>query len=100
MKRKRIWQVLGLYALLLLGCAAMIFWNARAYHQVTVIESREEAERRADIPPPVRIEFQDTYLGHGIIDQEERSHALTNYTRRPCAKTHQRPCLLWRMMPV
>lgn len=72
MKRKWIWRVLFLYALLLLGCVAMIFWNARAYHQVTVIESREEAERRADISLPVRIEFQDAYLGQGVIDQEER----------------------------
>lgn len=72
MKRKLIWRVLLLYALLFLGCAAMIFWNARAYHQVTVIESREEAERRADISLPVRIEFQDMYLGQGRIDEEER----------------------------
>lgn len=91
MKRKWIWRVLFLYALLLLGCVAMIFWNARAYHQVTVIESREEAERRADISLPVRIEFQDAYLGQGVIDQEERLQRIDELRqkllRRGAART-------------
>lgn len=82
MKRKWIWRVLFLYGLILLGCMVIIFWNTRAYHQVTVIESREESARRADISLPIRIEFQDAYLGQGVIDQEERLQRIDELSQK------------------
>lgn len=82
MRRTLIWRVLCLYGLLLLGCVGMISWNARAGREVSVIESREEAQRRADVSLPVRIEFQDAYLGQGAIDEEEGLQRVDELRRK------------------
>lgn len=70
-KKTLIWRVLFLYGILFSGCVAILAWNVHTHQDVTVIESREEAQRRADISIPVRIEFRDEYLGSGVIEQEE-----------------------------
>lgn len=54
---------------MLFACAGGILsWGRAFYGQTMVIESKEDALRHASVSMPVRIEWQDVYLGKGVAE--------------------------------
>ena len=61
-------MLLGVIGILLLCAGEILLWGRAFYGQTMVIESQEDALRHASVSVPVRIEWQDVYLGKGMAE--------------------------------